>query len=106
MNAQFKKGVLDLILLYTLKHQAKTTYDVLSELRDAMDVNENTIYPLLRRLESDGYITHEKHQGEMGAPRKVYLLTELGKEHLEKMYQDWTIFYTQVNHLLGGKNHE
>ncbi|MFH5882072.1 PadR family transcriptional regulator [Liberiplasma polymorphum] len=106
MNAQFKKGVLDLILLYTLKHTAKTTYDVLVDLREAMDVNENTIYPLLRRLESEGYITHEKIQGDMGAPRKVFLLTETGIKHLESLHQDWNKFYIQVNHLLGGLKDE
>ncbi len=106
MNAQFKKGVLDLITLHILKNGQMTTYDVLVELRDRLSVNENTIYPLLRRLENDSLISHLKVQGEMGAPHKVFVLTERGKTQLEMLRKDWDDFYQEVNDILGGKNDE
>ncbi len=104
MNAQFKKGVLDLIALHVISEGPMTTYDVLVKLRDALDVNENTIYPLLRRLEQDTLISHQKHQGDMGAPRKVFLLTDAGKTHLATLKKDWFEFSSVVHTILGGKN--
>ena len=106
MNAQFKKGVLDLIALHILNQGKMTAYDVLVKLRDSLEVNENTIYPLLRRLENDDYITYEKIQGEMGAPRKVFLLTNKGVEQLNVLKGDWVDFFREVNRILGGDKHE
>lgn len=106
MNAQFKKGVLDLIALHIISDGPMTTYDVLVKLRDALDVNENTIYPLLRRLEQDELISHQKHQGDMGAPRKVYLLTPEGTKRLVTLRDDWYDFSSVVHTILGGKNNE
>lgn len=106
MNAQFKKGILDLIILQILSKRAMTTYDVLIRLRDAMHVNENTVYPILRRLEEDLLIYHEKEKGDMGAPRKIFLLTEKGKKQLENLHKEWDYFANQVNYILGDNDDE
>lgn len=102
MNPQFKKGVLELCLLHVLEAKPMTTYDVLASLSERLDINENTVYPLLRRLESEAFITHEKRYGEMGAPRKVFLLTEKGLEEKEKLKQEWVEFMSRINDVLGG----
>ncbi len=102
MNPQFKKGVLELCLLHVLEAKPLTTYDVLALLSERLDINENTVYPLLRRLESETLITHEKQYGEMGAPRKVYLLTEKGQQEKTKLKEEWTEFMSRINDVLGG----
>lgn len=106
MNAQFKKGVLDLVLLHLIHEKPLSAYDLLVRLSKGLHVNENTIYPLLRRLEKEHYLEHEKVYGEMGAPKKIFLLTELGKTHYTQLYEDWHSFQNEVNTLLGGPNHD
>lgn len=106
MNAQFKKGVLDLVLLHLIHQKPLSAYDILVSLRSGLHVNENTIYPLLRRLESEGYLAYEKSYGEMGAPKKVFVLTKEGQDHYQTLYQDWKSFQHQVSLLLGGNQYE
>ncbi len=102
MNSQFKRGVLELCLLHVLEDQPMSTYDVLALLSEKLDINENTVYPLLRRLEQDALITHEKRYGEMGAPRKVYLLTEKGRREKQEKHTAWSDFISRVQSVLGG----
>ena len=49
MNAQFKKGVLELIVLLSLNNKDKYGYELVSEVGKIVDVNEGTLYPLLRK---------------------------------------------------------
>ena len=103
MNAQFKKGVLDLVLLHLVHERPVSVYDILIRLRSALDVNENTIYPLLRRLEKEGHLRHVKRAGEMGAPKKIFGLTPSGTEHYRSLYEQWETFKNEVSSLLGGQ---
>ena len=103
MNAQFKKGVLDLVLLHLISKKPLSAYDLLTELSTRLNVNENTIYPLLRRLDKEGYLSHQKQQGEMGAPKKVFILTDQGHSHYQKLYQDWETFQVEISTILGGQ---
>ncbi len=106
MNAQFKKGVLDLILLHLIRQKPVSAYDLLTEISKRLEVNENTIYPLLRRLDKEGYLSHEKQQGDMGAPKKVFILTEQGQSHYTKLYRDWQAFQVEVSSILGGQSND
>ncbi|EKG8970944.1 PadR family transcriptional regulator, partial [Enterococcus faecalis] len=37
-----------------------------------------------------------------GKPKKYYCITEMGKEELEKMIDEWSVFAYDVNKFLGG----
>ena len=50
MNAQFKKGVLELIVLESVRKKDMYGYELVEEVSKVVDVNEGTIYPLLKRL--------------------------------------------------------
>ena len=50
MNTQFKKGVLELIVLLSVNHKDRYGYELILEVSKVVDVNEGTIYPLLKRL--------------------------------------------------------
>ncbi len=55
MNVQFKKGVLELCVLSVLEGRDCYGYELVNEISQDIDISEGTIYPLLRRLKSDGY---------------------------------------------------
>ena len=50
MNAQFKKGVLELIVLESVRQRDMYGYELVEEVSKVVDVNDGTIYTLLNRL--------------------------------------------------------
>jgi len=52
------------------------------------DVDGNTLYPLLRRLESQGLLTSRWDTDE-ARPRKFYAVTELGRSVRDAMWAEW-----------------
>ena len=55
MNPQFKKGVLELIVLEAVRRKDRYGYELVEEVSRVIDVNEGTIYPLLKRLTNEHY---------------------------------------------------
>ena len=55
MNAQFKKGVLELVVLESVRKKDMYGYELVEEVSKVIDVNEGTIYPLLKRLTNEHY---------------------------------------------------
>jgi len=57
MNPQFKRGILEFLVLKTIKDEPRSGYEVLETLGREVDVGLNTIYPILRRLAKKGLCT-------------------------------------------------
>ena len=105
MNSQFKKGVIELIVLRLFTQKKLSTFEVLEQLRDPLEVNENTVYPVIRRLQSEGYLDVEKKELPVGAPRKYFFATDKGNQYVNELQKDWRLFVSTVDQLLG-ENHE
>ena len=102
MNSQFKRGIVELCVMKLLSARRMSTFEVLQIISKDLDVNENTVYPILRRLSNDNLLAIEKSNEGMGAPRKYYYLTELGASRLVSLEQQWNGFITNVSNILGG----
>jgi len=102
MNIQFKKGVLELCTLALLAKKNRYGYELVSEISKNISISEGTIYPLLRRLKNDGYVTTYLEESKEGAPRKYYQLTENGKKMGKELKEEWLTFVKKVNGLLKG----
>ena len=90
MDAQLKKGVLELCLLQCLSGEPLYGYDIIQTLRKHFpDVTESTFYAVLRRLDKEGAATTFRGEVSNGPARKYYQLTAEGRERLEKMKTDW-----------------
>ena len=75
MNPQFKKGVLELIVLESVRKKDMYGYELVEEVSKVIDVNEGTIYPLLKRLTNEHYFETYLRESTEGPPRKYYHLT-------------------------------
>ncbi len=104
MNPQFKRGILELLVLKIVKDRPRSGYEVMATLGQYIDVGLNTIYPILRRLAKQGLFTVEREQGAVGAPRKIYRITAEGEERLFAFKRDWEAFLAKVLKILGGGN--
>jgi PadR family transcriptional regulator PadR len=108
MNAQFKRGIIELCVLSQLVKEDMYGYMVINNVSKHLDVNDNTIYPILRRLTQDGHFETYLQESDLGAPRKYYRMTKSGFEHYLNLRDEWDHFITGVYEILneGGKNSE
>ena len=75
-KAQMKKGVLELCILHICSEQDRYGYEIMKLVTEAFpEINESTIYAVLRRLHADGCT--ESYTGSVsgGPQRKYYRIT-------------------------------
>ena len=56
MDTQLKRGVLDACVLSALLSADSYGYQIIKDISPYMTISESTLYPILRRLESGGYL--------------------------------------------------
>ena len=78
MNVQFKKGVLELIVLCSISKKDMYGYELTLEVSKVVDVNDGTIYPLLKRLTNEKYFDTYLVESNEGPPRKYYKIKSVG----------------------------
>lgn len=102
MNVQLKKGILELCVLAVLDTKDCYGYELVNEISKNIEISEGTIYPILRRLNQEGYFTTYLQESQEGPPRKYYKLTELGKETKRELVMEWLELVNGMNHILKG----
>ena len=79
INTQFKKGVLELVVLLIVEKKDKYGYELVEAVSKVVDVNEGTIYPILKRLTNEGFFETYLEESKEGPIRKYYHITALVK---------------------------
>ena len=97
MNTQFKKGVLELIVLLSVNKKDMYGYELVTQVSKVVDVNDGTIYPILKRLTNDAYFETYLVESNEGPPRKYYKITENGKKYTKELVDTWNSFSKSVN---------
>lgn len=100
VNTQFKKGVLELIVLLCVYKKDMYGYELVSEVSKVINVNEGTIYPLLKRLTNEHYFETYLSESTEGPPRKYYRITGNGKTRTKELLQEWNKFHEQVSRFI------
>lgn len=104
-KAQLRKGVLELCILSILAKERKYASEIISHLKDAkLIIVEGTLYPLLTRLRSAGYLAYEWEESKNGPPRKYYSITAEGKDFLTELSGSWNELKDAVEQLTNPKN--
>ena len=100
LNSQYKKGVLELCVLSLLKKRDCYGYEISEFLSGHIDIADGTVYPLLRKLKADGFVTTYLQEESGGPPRKYYKLTELGLQSYQSDRAEYLKFARTVEKLL------
>lgn len=87
MDAQLKKGLLELCVLVSLKREESYGYKIISDISPYIEVSESTLYPILKRLEATGCLTTRTKEYN-GRLRKYYMITEAGKRRIKESIGD------------------
>jgi PadR family transcriptional regulator PadR len=64
-----------------------------------LEWSEGMLYPVLHRMETDGFIQSQWRISENGRKRKYYRLTDQGSAELEKDQKEWTIVHSLLSRL-------
>lgn len=93
---------MDALVLSIAAKESTYGYKITQDVRGVMDISESALYPVLRRLQKDGFL--ETYDQEFaGRNRRYYRITDSGRVHLEQYRLEWTIYRGQIDSvLLGG----
>jgi len=98
-------ALLDAVVLSVVSQEGTYGYKITQDVRTVMDVSESTLYPVLRRLQKDGYL--ETYDMEFqGRNRRYYKITSNGMILLDKYRSEWIQFRKSVNEILLGEKEQ
>jgi DNA-binding PadR family transcriptional regulator len=101
LTQELRRGLLVLAALSQLKEE-KYGYALINRLTEqGLDIDQGTLYPLLRRLEDQGFLTSEWNV-EGSRPRRYYVISSDGLEVLEKLTREWRDLVNVMETLLAG----
>jgi PadR family transcriptional regulator, regulatory protein PadR len=104
-EAEWKKGSAEFLVLSLLEDQPRHGYDIskLIELRSggALRFHVTSLYPLLHRLERQGWIVGRWVEKADQRRRRYYSLTPQGREALRAKQQSWKDFVALINRVTG-----
>ena len=87
------QGTLDLLILQIVALGPLHGYAIAQRLqqvsRDALQVQQGSLYPALHRLEERGWLKAEWRGTDTGREAKFYQLTSAGRKQLERERSDW-----------------
>lgn len=101
MDAQMKKGLLDACVLHILLKGDTYGYKLTQEMSVIMDASESALYPVLRRLESQGFLEtySAEHSGRL---RRYYRITTEGVVRLNEYKEELTELKNIIDFITGG----
>ena len=88
MRLELRRGSLALIVLTALRHE-HYGYSLRQKLQaDGLAIEEGTLYPLVRRLESHGLL-ESRWSDEQGSRLRYYRMSVDGQKVLNALKQEW-----------------
>ncbi len=88
MDAQLKRGLLDVCVLAAIKNEDSYGYKIIKDMKPYLEMSESTLYTILKRLEAAGLLTvrTSEHDGRL---RKYYHITRAGLGRIEDFKSEW-----------------
>jgi PadR family transcriptional regulator PadR len=110
MSMNINKGLVGgstpLMLLSLLMDEDHYGYEIIKILEERSDktfsLKEGTLYPVLHKLENDGYVT-SYYKEKDGRQRRYYTITTQGEKQLIREKAQWKRFSIAVNQVIGGE---
>lgn len=93
--------LLDAIVLAVVTRDGTYGYKITQDVRQAIEISESTLYPVLRRLEKDDCL--ETYDREFaGRNRRYYKITERGRQLLKKYLIEWEDYKKRIDQVFQG----
>ena len=96
---ELRRGMIVLAVL-SLLDEEQYGYSLLKRLADqGLDLDQGTLYPLLRRLESQGLLSSDWNT-EGSRPRRYYVISPEGQEVLPRLKEEWNSIVSMMEGML------
>jgi PadR family transcriptional regulator PadR len=100
MLLELRRGVIAIAVLSQLSKE-EYGYSLLKALSDlGLEVDQSTLYPLLRRLESQGLLQSEWRIADEARPRRYYVISTQGREVLTQLKREWSAMTATMKKML------
>ena len=96
---EMRRGVIVLAVLSQC-NQEQYGYSLLKSISEkGLEIDQGTLYPLLRRLETQGLLS-SSWRLEDARPRRYYMISQEGQEILPKLVEEWESMVRMMRHML------
>jgi PadR family transcriptional regulator PadR len=105
---QARKGIVELLILRLLGARGELHgYAIVKQLQELGPIiaGESTVYPVLKRLESDGLVAARWVESPSGPPRKYYQRSDEGGQFLASAATEWDGIVSAMESLRGEESH-
>lgn len=101
MIFQLGSALLDACVLSVLSNEDAYGYTLTQKVKEIMDISESTLYPVLRRLQKNGYL-YIYDQAYQGRNRRYYSITQEGRNQHATYITEWKTYKEKVEKILLG----
>lgn len=99
MAFKIESGILDACALAILDRGDTYGYEITREMKKAISLSESTLYPVLRRLQKEGFcVTYDEPY--KGRNRRYYSITDTGRQQLQEYRTMWAEYVAGIEMLL------
>lgn len=99
MAIQIGSLLLDACVLAIVMKEDTYGYKLTQQVKEVMDVSESTLYPVLRRLQKEGFLeTYD--QPFQGRNRRYYTATEKGRQQFPEIYRQWKSLRNKIDSIM------
>jgi DNA-binding PadR family transcriptional regulator len=100
MILELRRGILSIAVLSQLSKE-EYGYSLLKALADqGLEIDQSTLYPLLRRLESQGLLQSDWRIVDEARPRRYYVISPQGRAVLNKLKGEWSAMTATMQKML------
>ena len=90
------------LILSVVEQHDSYGYEISQTVKIVADIKESTLYPILKKLEKNGYLTTYSQEFQ-GRNRKYYSITDSGKEQLIFLKKEWNEYYHTIDDIIEGR---
>ncbi len=101
MDAQLKRGLLEICVLTALRREDSYGYQIIKDISPYIEISESTLYPILKRLELGEYLIFYtiEHNSRL---RKYYKITEAGRKKIIDFLEEWKEVTRVIHYIAEG----
>lgn len=94
--------LIEFLILSVVNREDSYGYEISQTVKLAASIKESTLYPILRKLEQNGFLT-TYNQEFQGRNRKYYSITDAGRKQLVYLEEEWNTYKDTIDRIIEGR---
>lgn len=94
--------LIEFLILSVVNREDSYSYEISQTVKLAASIKESTLYPILRKLEQNGFLT-TYNQEFQGRNRKYYSITDAGRKQLVYLEEEWNTYKDTIDGIIEGR---